>query len=121
MKSLSIPFTLDGYGRVQSSQSLGKVYADRVRLALMTIPGERIMRPGFGSNVPEQSFESPEDIPEQVEVGVRDAFSSFLPGLVPEDISVTWEDVESGNVEIEITYRSETTQDSYSSSVNLNV
>lgn len=79
------------------------------------------MRPLFGSIVPGQSFELPDEIADEIEVGVRTAFSDFLPGLSVEEVSVVLEDVESGTVEIGVTYRSETTQDSYSSNLNLNI
>lgn len=119
MESLSLPFSLDGYGRIRSTSSPEKIYADRVRLALMTIPGERIMRPQFGSPLPEQSFESPEDIPDEIEAGVRQAFSDLLPDLTLEEIEVTWEDVEAGTVSIEVTYSAPTSRGSYSSTLSL--
>lgn len=119
MQSLSIPFSLDGYGRIRSTTSQEKIYADRVRLALMTIPGERVMRPQFGSPIPEQSFESPEDIPDEIEAGVRQAFADFLPDLTLEEIEVTWEDVEAGTVTIELTYSAPTTRGTLTSNLSL--
>jgi phage baseplate assembly protein W len=105
MRTLSLPFRIDGYGRVASTTDPSKINADRVRSVLMTSIGERVMRPTFGSFLPQTSFESFDEVVETAEETIVQAFAQFLPDLTFEGISVLSENPEDGELSIEITYR----------------
>lgn len=105
MRAISLPFRIDGYGRVASTTDRAKINADRVRSALMTSLGERVMRPTYGSLLPQSVFDSFDDVIETTEETVVEAFSRLLPDLTFESLEVLSEDPTSGELSLQITYR----------------
>lgn len=49
--ALSLPLSLDSSGNLVTVTSQEKIWADRVRIALGTRFGERVMRPTYGSEI----------------------------------------------------------------------
>lgn len=105
MRAISLPFRIDGYGRVAATSDRNKINADRVRSALMTSLGERTMRLRFGSVLTQLMFASFDEVIESAEDTVVMTFSEFLPDLTFESLEVSFEDPENGELQIEITYR----------------
>lgn len=105
MRAISLPFRIDGYGRVASTTDRAKINSDRVRSALMTSLGERVMRPTYGSLLPQSVFDSFDEVIETTEETVVEAFSRLLPDLVFESLEVLSEDPESGELSLQVTYR----------------
>lgn len=104
MTAISLPFRIDGYGRVGSTTDPSKIWADRVRSVIMTNVGERLMRPGFGSTVAEEVYDTLDEIPELTYAAVAQAFSDFLPRLQFNDVQVVSEDEQNGEISLEILY-----------------
>lgn len=104
MTAISLPFRIDGYGRVASTTDPSKIWADRVRSVLMTTIGERVMRPFFGSTVTEEVYDILDEVPELVFAAVSQAFSEYLPRLTFNDVQVVQEDEEDGYLFLEISY-----------------
>jgi len=105
MTAISLPFRIDGYGRVTATSDPSKIWADRVRSVLMTSLGERLMRPEFGSAVSEEVFDILDEVPELTYAAVSDAFTQFLPRLRLEDVQATQQDEENGSISLEISYQ----------------
>lgn len=105
MRAISLPFRIDGYGRVASTSDLDRINQNRVRSVLLTPVGERLMRPTFGTTIAATLFDTYDEAIDDVETATVNAFAQELPGLAFEALDVLTEDPESGTVEIEITYR----------------
>lgn len=88
-KAISLPFSFDADGRVSSTTDITKIIQDRVVLAVMTSTTERIMRPGYGSNVKTATFENTSIAIGIVEQEVSAAFSNWLPYLKLINVNVT--------------------------------
>lgn len=104
MKSISLPFRLDGYGRVAVTTDIKKIFADRVRTVISTYPGERVMRPTFGTFLPDDLFGDAESTESFISADVQDAFALWLPDLQFEDVEVIEKDGPNGSVEVRINY-----------------
>lgn len=104
MSAISLPFRIDGYGRVASTSDPSKIWADRVRSVLMTSLGERLMRPFFGSTVTDEVYDILDEVPELVFAAVSQAFADFLPRLTFNDVEVIQEDEEAGTISLEVSY-----------------
>jgi phage baseplate assembly protein W len=55
MSRLDYPFHFDGRGRTAQADTSGHI-RDLIEQVLLTAPGERVMRPGFGSGVMQLVF-----------------------------------------------------------------
>lgn len=104
MTAISLPFRIDGYGRVAVTSDPSKIWADRVRSVLMTSVGERLMRPFFGSTIADEVYDVLDEVPELVFATVSQAFSDYLPRLTFNDVAVVQEDDEDGTLSLEISY-----------------
>jgi phage baseplate assembly protein W len=84
--------------RVDIEQSLG--------ILLSTLPGERVMQPRYGCDLTPLLFEPlTTSLITDIADRVRTAILYFEPRVIPENVRVTPDDVLSGRVLIEITYR----------------
>ena len=84
--AISLPFQFDSSGMVGHTSNISKIWQDRVALVIMTRLGERIMRPGFGSEVPGVAFENIDTAITLCRQSITSAFSSHLPNLTLTDI-----------------------------------
>lgn len=122
MRAISLPFRIDGYGRVTSTTDPSKIWADRVRTVLMTSLKGRIMRPLFGSTISEEVYDILDEAPEVIFAAVSQAFSDFLPRLNFEDVIVVDENAEDGTIYLEISYTlPDIVQDPVTQTVNIRI
>lgn len=105
MSAILFPFSIDGYGRVASTTDPMRIWADRVRIALMTNIGERVMRPRYGSEVAGQVFDLIDDAPEMVYAAIAQVFTDALPTLELLDVLLLSTDEMNGEVSLEVVYR----------------
>lgn len=101
--TISLPFSINAYGRVGTTQEQSKIWQDRVRSVIGTYLGERVLRPGFGSNVSEEVFESEEDAQITIRQAIQQSFSTWLPTLSLKDTLVDY-DENTGILEVEVIY-----------------
>lgn len=87
--AISLPFSIDPYGKVKSSVDQSKIWADRVRSVLGTTIRERVLRPGFGTLIPYALFNTETGAQAQVEMEVQKAFAQQLPLLNLSSVNVT--------------------------------
>lgn len=102
--ALSFPFRIDGYGRVASTKDPYRIWADRVRIALMTSYRERVMRPEYGCGLVGQTMENIEETPEVTYSEISRTFSEYLPSLTLVDVVKVSETPELGEVSLEVIY-----------------
>ena len=87
--AISLPFSVDSYGKVASSTDQSKIWADRVRSVLGTTIRERVMRPNFGTLIPFALFNTETGAVSQVEAEVSKAFAQQLGLLNLQNVNVT--------------------------------
>lgn len=81
MKAISLPFSFNSTGAISYSEDPQKIWQDRVVLTVMTLFGERVMRPGFGSLAKFGGFENTQDAVVLIKQAISIAFSKWLPDL----------------------------------------
>jgi phage baseplate assembly protein W len=101
--ALSLPFSVNPYGRISTTTERSKIWQDRVRSVIGTFLGERVMRPNFGADVVDAVHETSEEAVIIIETQVRQAFNTYLPTLTLTDV-VTNYDESSGIMEVEVIY-----------------
>jgi phage baseplate assembly protein W len=102
-KAISLPFSFDVNGAVTTTTDDKKVVQDRVVVALMTLLGERVMRPTYGTNARSLAFENISSVPTAMEQYVQIGFSEWLPylNLLSVDTGV---DLDSNSIVLTVTY-----------------
>jgi len=80
-KAITLPFSFDVNGSVATTIDEKKIIQDRVTAVCMTLLGERVMRPVYGTNARGQVFQNISTIPAAMEQEVSIGFSKWLPYL----------------------------------------
>lgn len=105
MKAISLPFRLDSYGKIATSNEMSKIWSDRVRTVVGTALGERVMQSKFGSALPENLFDTIITAPGYADGQLRASFTEWLPELDFLGTTVVADDSENGSVSLEISYQ----------------
>jgi phage baseplate assembly protein W len=106
-KAISLPFTLDTYGRIATATDFSKIWADRVRSVMCTMIEERVMEPAFGTKIALSMFDGVNDAVSDIKVEVEQAFVKFLSTLVLDNVEVTFDEGStdsSGAIFVEVEY-----------------
>lgn len=101
--AISLPFTIDPYGKVAQTTDQSKIWADKVRSVIGTAVRERVMRPTFGTDIPAAVFENQEDADGRIQELVGSSFNTQLPQLNLDSVSSIF-DSYTGTLNVEITY-----------------
>jgi phage baseplate assembly protein W len=76
-----------------------------IRLILGTAKGERPMRPEFGCRIHDHVFgPANASTAGQIAYDVREALEQWEPRIAVEDVSVGYDEIESGRVHVDISY-----------------
>lgn len=88
--AVSLPFSIDAYGKVATTTDQRKIWSDRVRSVLGTALRERVMRPTFGTLIPYALFETATNAETEIRTEVTSAFNTQLSllDLVSVDVTV---------------------------------
>ena len=101
--AISLPFSIDPYGKVTQTTDQSKIWADKVRSVIGTALKERVMRPTFGTDIPSAMYESQEDADARVQQLVSASFNTQLPRLALQSVTNTF-DQYSGTLTVEVIY-----------------
>lgn len=101
--AISLPFSIDPYGKVAQTTDQTKIWADKVRSVIGTALKERAMRPTFGTDIPSAVFENQEDADGRILELVSTSFNNQLPRLDLQSVSNSF-DQYSGTLTVDITY-----------------
>jgi len=101
--AISLPFSVNAYGRIGTTTERSKIWQDRVRSVVGTYLGERVMRPNFGSDVVDAVFENSIEADLLIKEQIRKAFERYLPTLTLSDVTTNY-DEETGTMEAEVVY-----------------
>ena len=97
IKTIDYPFTFsksfDGknISSVAYTTDPKKIWQNRILMVLGTRPGERIMRPDFGSNLYTVLFESQSDALSIASTSINEAFVSWLPDLTLKQVNPSFD------------------------------
>lgn len=103
-RAISLPFSFGSSGEVAFTTDDKKIWQDRVVLVVMTRLRERLMRPAFGTNIQDFTFESMEAAMAHVEQAISIGFSTFLPSLQLTEVIGIIDSID-GNLNLEIHYK----------------
>lgn len=101
--TISLPFSIDPYGRVAQTSDQTKIWADKVRSVVGTALNERVMRPLFGTDIPLAVFENQSDAQGIVQNLVSTSFTSQLPRLALQTVSSVFDEYTS-TLNVEVVY-----------------
>ena len=102
--ALTLPFSLDAYGRVSTTVSQQKIFADRVLSVVGTNIRERVMLPSFGTKITAYLWESIERTVSAIPLEVEQAFGKFLPNLTYSNTTVVYNE-QTGTLLLDIIYQ----------------
>lgn len=101
---ISLPFRLDGRGRVSTTTDPVRVGAQHLETYMLTQPGERVMRPTFGSDVRDYIFENLDPLQIQLlATTTGEKLAADVPGLVFHNLRAT-EDSEQAAVHLTVEF-----------------
>jgi phage baseplate assembly protein W len=102
-KMIAFPFAIDSSGNVNFVSDYAGMQSARVRSALGTLKGERVMRPNFGSGVAHRVFSSGADFRTGIESDIRKVFADWLTNLTLKEIQIGQVEL-NGSVQVNVTY-----------------
>lgn len=101
--AISLPFSIDPYGKVTQTTDQSKIWADKVRSVIGTALKERVMRPTFGTDIPSAVFENQEDADSRIQELVSSSFNTQLSRLDLQTVNSVF-DQYSGTITVEVVY-----------------
>jgi phage baseplate assembly protein W len=101
--SISLPFKIDPYGKVGSTQTQEKIWSDKVLSVIGTSLRERVMRPAFGTVIPFSLFEDTDNAATEIRIEVTKAFNEQLSLLRLQSVDSTLDEY-TNILDVNITY-----------------
>lgn len=103
--ALDLPFRPDGTGRIMATWDLSRQIALHLRSIIGTNPGERVMRPSYGSGAGLMVFDINDDLrASMLSSAVKDAIQVLEPAVAVDDVKVEQIDRVMGRLQFRITY-----------------
>jgi len=110
-RAISLPFSFDVNGAVSYTEDPRKIVQDRIVIVVMTLLSERLMRPGFGTNVRAQVFENINGLTSAIEQDISIGFSKWLPSLNFLGVTLSTDSSDVTYVNVEYNYGTGTAAD----------
>jgi phage baseplate assembly protein W len=101
--AISLPFSIDPYGKVSQTKDQSKIWADKVRSVVGTAVNERVMRPLFGTDIPLAICENQDSAADIVQDLVTTSFNTQLPRLDLQSVNTAFDSF-TGTINLEIIY-----------------
>jgi len=102
-KAISLPFTLDVYGKIAVTTDQNKIWQDKVLSVIGTTMRERVMRPRFGTLIAAKTFDNETLAEAEIQSEVEYAFNTQLGLLTLRSVTSSY-DSYTGNTSVEIVY-----------------
>jgi phage baseplate assembly protein W len=102
--AISLPFSLNRFGNVSTTSDQKKIWADRVRSAVGTALTQRVMRPTYGTAIPQLMFDSVDVVSAALESEINAVFANYLPALIFEESVIEYDDRQNV-LSIDVRYR----------------
>ena len=103
-KTLTLPFSVDPYGKISVTSEQSKIWADRVRSVIGTTLRERVMRPEFGTDISYSVFNTQEDAEQEISRETSQAFNQLLPLLTLDSVESLFDSF-TGIINVTMTYK----------------
>lgn len=105
MTNFSVPFSLTPSGSVQNTNDPNQIANDRVESLIGTYPGERVMIPDYGVNIPPFVF-SPDIAAEQTLVAtqISKAVNQWEPSIILNSVTPVLSQSDVGIVDINVEF-----------------
>ena len=103
-RAISLPFSFGSSGEIAYTTDDKKIWQDRVVLVVMTRLRERVMRPAFGTNVQDFTFESVDEAIAHIQQAIAIGFSTYLPSLQLTNVVGKIDSLD-GNLNLEVFYK----------------
>ena len=87
--AISYPFDVDALGVLKSTQSIQKIYLDRLLTLLSTNPGQRPGLPEYGTDVLKALFENDNDLQISIRQAIQLAVAKWLPEISIDTIDIS--------------------------------
>jgi phage baseplate assembly protein W len=91
--AISLPFSIDGYGNISKTSNQSEIWEARVKSAIGTAIGERVMRAGYGTRIPEMFFDTQDALDAGIRKEVSSVFDVYLPLLTLNSVDVIYDDL----------------------------
>lgn len=101
--ALTLPFSIDAFGKVSTTTDPSIIWKDRVKTVLATMRTERIMRDSFGTEIAKSVFEGEQIAQSRVKSEIGRAFGRDLPALTLNTVE-TYYDETTGHVQVDVVY-----------------
>ena len=110
-RGILFPLRVDQSGSIALGRGADDIDAS-IRMAIITAPGERVMRPQFGCRIWDLLFEPVNaNLLGLISQAVRDALAQWEPRIEVEEVTPVQDETASGVVQITIAYRVRATND----------
>lgn len=87
--AISYPFDVDALGVLKSTQSIQKIYLDRLLTLLSTNPGQRPGLPEYGTDVLKALFENDNNLQISIRQAIQLAVAKWLPEISIDTIDIS--------------------------------
>ena len=101
--AISLPFGFDAFGGVASATTQEKIWADRLRSAIGTTVGERLMRTNYGTEIPRNSFQTVTEMEGIVTSEIQRVFSAQFSNLTLVEVTPTF-DPKTSTINVTVLY-----------------
>jgi len=108
--ALDMPFRPDGSGRIAATWDLTRQMALHLRSIIGTNPGERVMRPSYGSGAGLLVFDINDELSASMLANaVKDGIQRWEPAVSVDEVRIEEIDEAMGRMQFRISYRLKTT------------
>lgn len=87
--AIKLPFSFGANGAVKTTNNQAEIWGDRVRGAIGTTIGERVMHSDFGTNIPLAEWDTTSVMEETIMEDVSSMFNIAFPSLTWTDITTS--------------------------------
>lgn len=104
-EALLLPFSLNVQtGKIETTKDQNVIWSNRVRIAIETSLGERVMRPTYGTKIPDALFNTVDEFEIILRREVNKIFVDQLPLLSLVSVSAD-HDTKYNRLSVEVTYQ----------------
>lgn len=100
---MQLPFAISASGSISDTTDYSKIWDYRVRLAIGTSLGERLLYSDYGMRIPDLTFSTMSLAKEVVTKEIQSVFMTYLPELSLDSVEVLFEE-DSGTINVAVTY-----------------
>lgn len=101
--AIQVPFSIASNGKVADTVSFEKIWEYRVKAALGTSLGERVLRPNYGVEIADIEFNTGSIAQEIISREIEQVFVNYLPDLQLSEIEPTFIP-DTGTLSVSVSY-----------------